>query len=49
MGIKVEIKTEGPIKYLFEEYLEPQIPSLPQLNRFFLFFNVIIIIFGVEL
>lgn len=29
MGVKVEIKTEGPTEYLFMEYLEHQIPSLP--------------------
>lgn len=29
MGVKVEIKTEGPTECVFMEYLEHQIPSLP--------------------
>ena len=31
--MKVEIKTEGIIEYLFKDCLEPKIPSLPQFSR----------------
>jgi len=35
MGMKVEIKIEGLIEYLFKEYLEPQILPLPNTSTAF--------------